>query len=151
MERSALVNEEIVYFIFQLELDAQLQRALNYEAYEAAQQIRIKRETVSEVLCSQQEIVREQESIRVLCSHQGTRQRAGQRVREQLGMGRFGSGRCTAALVLPALVGFGVSVAFGFREGVGGGCTRPPRRPCRRPVVCNVLLLSCAVLCCAVL
>jgi hypothetical protein len=42
-----LVNEEIVYFIFQLELDAQLQRALNYEAYEAAQQIRAKRETVS--------------------------------------------------------------------------------------------------------
>jgi hypothetical protein len=49
-ERSALVNEEIVYFIFQLELDAQLQRALNYEAYEAAQQIRAKRETVR-VLC----------------------------------------------------------------------------------------------------
>jgi hypothetical protein len=48
-ERSALVNEEIVYFIFQLELDAQLQRALNYEAYEAAQQIRAKRETVSVV------------------------------------------------------------------------------------------------------
>lgn len=47
VERSALVNEEIVYFIFQLELDAQLQRALNYEAYEAAQQIRSKRETVS--------------------------------------------------------------------------------------------------------
>jgi len=41
------VNEEIVYFIFQLELDAQLQRALNYEAYEAAQQIRSKRDTVS--------------------------------------------------------------------------------------------------------
>jgi hypothetical protein len=50
VERSALVNEEIVYFIFQLELDAQLQRALNYEAYEAAQQIRIKRETVSGLL-----------------------------------------------------------------------------------------------------
>lgn len=49
-ERSALVNEEIVYFIFQLELDAQLQRALNYEAYEAAQQIRVKRETVSQQL-----------------------------------------------------------------------------------------------------
>lgn len=50
VERSALVNEEIVYFIFQLELDAQLQRALNYEAYEAAQQIRSKRETVGAVL-----------------------------------------------------------------------------------------------------
>lgn len=42
------MNEEVVYFIFQLELDAQLQRALNYEAYEAAQQIRSKRETVSQ-------------------------------------------------------------------------------------------------------
>jgi hypothetical protein len=45
-ERSAMVNEEVVYFIFQLELDSQLQRALNYTAYEAAQQIRAKRETV---------------------------------------------------------------------------------------------------------
>jgi hypothetical protein len=48
-----------VYFIFQLgaqlgalgaELGTQLQSALNYEAYEAAQQIRAKRETVS-MLC----------------------------------------------------------------------------------------------------
>eukprot|EP00878_Enallax_costatus_P039813 GHUV01045729.1.p1 GENE.GHUV01045729.1~~GHUV01045729.1.p1 ORF type:complete len:199 (-),score=26.51 GHUV01045729.1:234-830(-) len=54
-ERSALVNEEIVYFIFQLELDAQLQRALNYEAYEAAQQIRVKRETVDMALRDMQE------------------------------------------------------------------------------------------------
>lgn len=46
-ERSGMVNEEVVYFIFQLELDSQLQRALNYTAYEAAQQIRAKRETVS--------------------------------------------------------------------------------------------------------
>jgi len=45
-ERSSMVNEEVVYFIFQLELDSQLQRALNYTAYEAAQQIRAKRETV---------------------------------------------------------------------------------------------------------
>lgn len=45
-ERSGLVNEEAVYLIFQLELDAQLQRALNYEAYEAAQKVRAKRETV---------------------------------------------------------------------------------------------------------
>ena len=37
-----------MYFIFQLELDAQLQRALNYEAFEAAQQIRTKRELVRE-------------------------------------------------------------------------------------------------------
>ena len=45
-ERSTLVNEETVYLIFQLELDTQLQRALNYESYEAAQAIRQKRETV---------------------------------------------------------------------------------------------------------
>lgn len=45
-ERSAMVNEEVVYFIFQLELDSQLQRALNYTAYDTAQQIRAKRETV---------------------------------------------------------------------------------------------------------
>ena len=45
-ERSALANEEAVYLIFQLELDSQLQRALNYDAYETAQQIRAKRETV---------------------------------------------------------------------------------------------------------
>jgi hypothetical protein len=45
-ERSAMVNEEVVLFIFQLELDSQLQRALNYTAYDAAQQIRAKRESV---------------------------------------------------------------------------------------------------------
>jgi hypothetical protein len=35
-----------VFFIFQLELDTQLQRALNYDAFDAAQQIRHKRELV---------------------------------------------------------------------------------------------------------
>ncbi|GBG00504.1 hypothetical protein Rsub_13266 [Raphidocelis subcapitata] len=54
-ERSALVNEEVVYFIFQLELDAQLQRALNYTAYEAAQKIRAKRETVDLAIRQMQE------------------------------------------------------------------------------------------------
>ncbi|KAI8477009.1 MAG: hypothetical protein J3K34DRAFT_498324 [Monoraphidium minutum] len=54
-ERSAMVNEEVVYFIFQLELDAQLQRALNYTAYEAAQQVRAKRETVDLALRQMQE------------------------------------------------------------------------------------------------
>jgi hypothetical protein len=45
-ERSSLANEEVVLLIFQLELDAQLQRALNYEAYETAQEVRAKREIV---------------------------------------------------------------------------------------------------------
>lgn len=45
-ERSPLVNEETVYFIFQLDLDTQLQRCLNYEAYELAQEVRKKREKV---------------------------------------------------------------------------------------------------------
>lgn len=50
VERSSLANEEIVLLIFQLELDAQLQRALNYESYETAQEIRSKRELVSALL-----------------------------------------------------------------------------------------------------
>jgi hemimethylated DNA binding protein len=41
-----LVNEEVVYLIFQLELDGALQRALNLEAFEAAQQVRARREQV---------------------------------------------------------------------------------------------------------
>ncbi len=35
-----------MYFIFQLDLDTQLQRCLNYEAYEAAQEVRKKRQRV---------------------------------------------------------------------------------------------------------
>jgi len=46
VERSALVNEEVVYLIFQLELDGALQRALNLDAFEAAQQVRARREQV---------------------------------------------------------------------------------------------------------
>ncbi|GIL48759.1 hypothetical protein Vafri_5212 [Volvox africanus] len=49
-ERSMLVNEEVVYFIFQLDLDTQLQRCLNYEAYEAAQEVRKKRQRVDEAV-----------------------------------------------------------------------------------------------------
>ena len=36
-ERSGLVNKEVVLGLFQLELDAQLQRALTYERFEQAQ------------------------------------------------------------------------------------------------------------------
>lgn len=50
-ERSSLVNEETVYFIFQLDLDTQLQRCLNYEAYEQAHEVRKKRERVSDLSC----------------------------------------------------------------------------------------------------
>jgi len=39
-----------VYFIFQLDLDTQLQRALNYEAYEQAKEVRAKRERVDEAV-----------------------------------------------------------------------------------------------------
>ncbi|KAG2452863.1 hypothetical protein HYH02_002207 [Chlamydomonas schloesseri] len=54
-ERSQLVNEEVVYFIFQLDLDTQLQRCLNYEAYEAAQEVRKKRQRVDEAVQSMKE------------------------------------------------------------------------------------------------
>ncbi|KAF5827961.1 Hemimethylated DNA-binding protein YccV like-domain-containing protein [Dunaliella salina] len=50
VERSEMVNEEMVYFIFQMDLDVQLQRALNYEAYEFAQGVRAKRQRVDEAL-----------------------------------------------------------------------------------------------------
>lgn len=50
-----LVNEEVVYFIFQLDLDTQLQRCLNYEAYEAAQEVRKKRQRVDEAVASMRE------------------------------------------------------------------------------------------------
>lgn len=54
-ERSDLVNNETVLFIFQLELDMQLQRQLNYEAYEAAQAVRLKREQIDKALRQVQE------------------------------------------------------------------------------------------------
>lgn len=50
VERSALVNREVVLFLFQLELDQQLQRALNYESFDAAQEIRQRRQQVDEAL-----------------------------------------------------------------------------------------------------
>ena len=46
-ERSSLVNEEVVLFLFQLQLDSELQRALNYEAFQVAREVRSRREQVS--------------------------------------------------------------------------------------------------------
>ncbi|GAB4820106.1 hypothetical protein N2152v2_007152 [Parachlorella kessleri] len=56
VERSALVNREIILFIFQLELDQQLVRALNTDAYEAAQEIRQRRQQVDEALHEVQQV-----------------------------------------------------------------------------------------------
>lgn len=44
-----LVNEDTVYLIFQMDLDTQLQRCLNYEAYDDAQEVRKKRQRVSDL------------------------------------------------------------------------------------------------------
>eukprot|EP00798_Chlamydomonas_sp_ICE-L_P022438 gene22439-29550_t len=44
--RSSLVQAETVYFIFQLDLDSQLQQYLNKEAYDMAQEVRLTRERV---------------------------------------------------------------------------------------------------------
>jgi len=43
-ERSDMVTEQLLLFIFQMELDTQLQRALNMEVFEVAKQIRERRE-----------------------------------------------------------------------------------------------------------
>lgn len=43
-----LINNELVLLIFQLELDAQLQRMLIYENYDAAQEVRARRQAVDE-------------------------------------------------------------------------------------------------------
>lgn len=50
MEKSPLIYEELMYFIFQLDLDTQLQRSLNYEAYEMAKEIREKRQAVDDAV-----------------------------------------------------------------------------------------------------
>ncbi|CAD7697105.1 unnamed protein product [Ostreobium quekettii] len=55
-ERSSLVNEEVVLFLFQLQLDTELQRALNYEAFEAARDIRARREQVDKAVASLQDV-----------------------------------------------------------------------------------------------
>eukprot|EP00897_Mesotaenium_endlicherianum_P001855 jgi/Mesen1/1698/ME000138S00557 len=56
VERSGSVNEELLLFFFQLDLTTRLQKALNQDQYEAAQQMR---ERISEV---EQEIVRQREA-----------------------------------------------------------------------------------------
>ncbi|EIE19000.1 hypothetical protein COCSUDRAFT_54839 [Coccomyxa subellipsoidea C-169] len=47
---SALTFQELVLFIFQQEFDTQLQRALNYEDYDQANDIRQRRQTVDEAI-----------------------------------------------------------------------------------------------------
>lgn len=49
-ERSPLVEECIVLFIFQQDLGVQLQRAINYEQFEVAKQIRTRRDQIDEVI-----------------------------------------------------------------------------------------------------
>ncbi|KAG6548330.1 hypothetical protein Mapa_010109 [Marchantia paleacea] len=55
-ERSESCNEELLLFLFQLDLSTRLQRALNNEQYEAAQQLR---EKIAEV---EQEVARQREA-----------------------------------------------------------------------------------------
>ncbi|KAG1670018.1 hypothetical protein FOA52_011174 [Chlamydomonas sp. UWO 241] len=54
-ERSDLVAEETVYLMFQLDLDVQLQRCLNQDAYERAQDVRSKRHKLDEAIAAMQE------------------------------------------------------------------------------------------------
>lgn len=54
-ERSALVNRESVLFLFQLEMDAQLQRSLTYENFDLAKEIRARRQQVDQALTELQE------------------------------------------------------------------------------------------------
>ena len=54
-ERSSLVNRESVLFLFQLEMDAQLQRSLTYENFELAKEIRARRQQVDQALTELQE------------------------------------------------------------------------------------------------
>lgn len=54
-ERSALVNREVVLFLFQREMDSQLQRALTYEDFEEAKDIRKRREQVDRALAELRE------------------------------------------------------------------------------------------------
>jgi hemimethylated DNA binding protein len=54
-EQSAMVNKEIVLFLFQVEMDAQLQRALTYEKFDVAQEVRERRSQVDAALRELQE------------------------------------------------------------------------------------------------
>lgn len=49
-ERSPLVNREVVLFLFQLEMDSQLQRALTYEDFDLVKDLRARRNKVDEAL-----------------------------------------------------------------------------------------------------
>lgn len=55
-DHSPLINKELVLFLFQLELDAQLQRALTYEKFEDAKALRERRTAVDEALASLREM-----------------------------------------------------------------------------------------------
>ncbi|GMH38497.1 hypothetical protein BSKO_06381 [Bryopsis sp. KO-2023] len=46
IERSSMANEEIVLFLFQLQLDQEMKRAMTYENYETAMEIRERRKQV---------------------------------------------------------------------------------------------------------
>jgi hemimethylated DNA binding protein len=48
--RSKLVENETILLVFQLDLDIQLQRCLNYESYELAKEVRAKRQQVDEAI-----------------------------------------------------------------------------------------------------
>ncbi|PSC76506.1 F-box only 21 [Micractinium conductrix] len=55
-ERSMLINKEVVLFLFQLEMDSQLQRALTYERFDMAQEVRARREQIDAALRELQQI-----------------------------------------------------------------------------------------------
>uniref|UniRef100_A0A7R9VCC7 Hemimethylated DNA-binding domain-containing protein n=1 Tax=Chlamydomonas euryale TaxID=1486919 RepID=A0A7R9VCC7_9CHLO len=54
-ERSELVAEETVYLMFQLDLDVQLQRSLNINAFDRAQEIRNRRQKLDETIAEMTE------------------------------------------------------------------------------------------------
>lgn len=51
-----LINKEVVLFLFQLEMDSQLQRALTYERFDMAQEVRGRREQVDAALRELQQL-----------------------------------------------------------------------------------------------
>lgn len=55
-ERSMLINKEVVLFLFQLEMDSQLQRALTYERFDIAQEVRARRQQVDAALGELQQL-----------------------------------------------------------------------------------------------
>lgn len=55
-ERSMLINKEVVLFLFQLEMDSQLQRALTYEQFDMAQEVRGRRQQIDSALAELQQL-----------------------------------------------------------------------------------------------